>query len=85
MRLHLSLHVFEDKPVRAAVRAGRVCERAVWEEQLEAGAAYIADRYIGENYKLFYKLARKGCAFVVRLLDNAVECRDDEHSDGCPR
>ena len=72
VRLHLSLHVFEDKPVRAAVRAGRVCERAVWEEQLEAGAAYIADRYFGENYKLFYKLARKGCAFVIRLLDNAV-------------
>jgi IS4 transposase len=72
VRLHLSLHVLEEKPVQAAVRPGRVCERAVWEEQWQAGAAYIADRYFGENYKLFYKLDHKGCAFVIRLLDNAV-------------
>lgn len=71
-RLHLSLHVFEDKPVQAALRPGRECERAVWIEQLEKGAGYIGDRYFGENYKLFYQLERKGCAFVIRLLDQAV-------------
>lgn len=71
-RLHLSLHVLEDKPVRAALRPGRQCERAVWEEQLEAGAGYIGDRYFGENYKLFWKLDRKGCAFVIRLLEQSV-------------
>lgn len=71
-RLHLSLHVLEDKPVRVALREGRQCERAVWEEQLEKGAAYIADRYFGENYKLFEKLDKKGCAFVIRLLDKAI-------------
>lgn len=71
-RLHLSLHVFDDKPVQAAVRPGRVCERAVWDEQLQPGAGYICDRYFGENYKLFERLERKGCAFVIRLLDTAV-------------
>jgi hypothetical protein len=71
-RLHLSLHVLEDKPVRVALRAGRQCERAVWEEQLEKGAAYIADRYFGENYKVFDRLDKKGCAFVIRLLDKAI-------------
>jgi hypothetical protein len=72
VRLHLSFHVHEDKPVAAAVRPGRVCERAVWEEQLEKGAAYIADRYFGENYSLFGRLEDKGCAYVIRLRQAAV-------------
>lgn len=71
-RLHLSLHVLEDRPVQAAVRPGRQCERAVWQEQWEKGAGYIADRYFGENYQLFEQLHQKGCAFVIRLLDSAV-------------
>lgn len=78
VRLHLSLHVFEDKPVRAAVRPGRQCERAVWEEQWEKGTGYIGDRYFGENYKLFTKLKSKGCAFVIRLLDAAVVNVEEE-------
>jgi hypothetical protein len=78
VRLHLSLHVLEDKPVQAAVRRGRDCERAVWEEQLEKGAGYIGDRYFGENYKLFYRLQHKGCAFVIRLLDQAVIQEEEE-------
>jgi len=77
-RLHLSLHVLEDKPVRASLRPGRQCERAVWEEQLEPGAGYIADRYFSENYALFERLERKGCAFVIRLLDKAVIHVDEE-------
>lgn len=72
VRLHLSLHVGQDKPVQASVRPGRDCERAVWQEQLEPGAGYIGDRYFGENYKLFDQLDRKGCAFVLRLMDQAV-------------
>lgn len=71
-RLHLSLHVLEDKPVRAALRPGRQCERAVWQEHWERGAGYIGDRYFGENYKVFEQLDRKGCAFVLRLRDEAV-------------
>lgn len=72
VRLHLSLHVLDDKPVQATLRPGRECERAVWEQQLEKGAGYIGDRYFGENYKLFERLERKGCAFVLRLMDQAV-------------
>lgn len=77
-RLHLSLHVFQDKPAPVAVRPGRVCERAVWEEQLEKGAAYIADRYFGENYQLFGKLEQKGCAYVIRFLNSAVMNVEEE-------
>ena len=72
VRLHLSLHVLEDKPVQVAVRPGRDCERAVWEGQLEKGAGYIGDRYFAENYQLFGRLDRKGCAFVIRLLNQAI-------------
>jgi hypothetical protein len=72
VRLHLSFHVWEDKPVQAAIRVGAQCERAVWQEQLEKGAGYIGDRYFGENYKLFQTLDQKGCAFVLRLRERAV-------------
>lgn len=72
VRLHLSLHVWDDKPVQATVRVGAQCERAVWQEQLERGAGYIGDRYFGENYKLFQTLDQKGCAFVLRLREQAV-------------
>jgi len=72
VRLHLSFHVWEDKPVQAAVRVGAACERAVWREQLEKGAGYIGDRYFAENYKLFQTLDQKGCAFVLRLREPAV-------------
>jgi hypothetical protein len=72
VRLHLSLHLCDDKPTRAAVRRGRDCERAVWEEQLEPGAGYVGDRYFGENDQLFGRLEQKGCAYVIRLLDQAV-------------
>jgi hypothetical protein len=34
----VSFHLWEDKPVKVAVTAGRVCERKVWREQLETGA-----------------------------------------------
>jgi hypothetical protein len=78
VRLHLSLHVWDDKPVQAAVRVGAQCERAVWQEQLESGAGYIGDRYFGENYKLFQTLDHKGCAFVLRLREQAVIHLEEE-------
>lgn len=77
-RLHLSLHLLSDQPGRVAVRPGRVCERAVWEEQLEKGAGYVGDRYFGENYQLFGRLEKKGCAYVIRLLDRAVMNVEEE-------
>jgi hypothetical protein len=69
VRLHLSLHVVEDRPVQMAVRPGGVCERAVWEEQLEKGAAYIGDRLYGQNFRLLAKLKLKGCAYILRLRE----------------
>lgn len=72
VRLHLSLHLLDDTPVQAAVRRGRDCERAVWEKQLQPCAAYVGDRYFGENYQLLSRLQEKGCAYVIRLLDQAV-------------
>ena len=72
VRLHLSLHLFDDTPTQSAVRRGRDCERAVWEEQLEPGAGYVGDRYFGENYQLFGRLEQQGCAYVIRLLDQAI-------------
>jgi hypothetical protein len=80
VRLHLSLQLLADKPARAAVRHGRDCERAVWEEQWEQGAGYVGDRYFGENYQLFGRLDQKGCAYVIRLLDQAVITVEEELS-----
>ena len=72
VRLHVSFHLWEDKPVKVAVSAGRVCERKVWREQLESGATYVGDRYFAEDYKMFAQLEQKGCRFVLRLRDEAV-------------
>lgn len=71
VRLHLSFHVLEGKPVRAQVAEGNRCERAVWEEQWVKGDAYIGDRYFAENYKLLARLAQSGCVYVLRLRDQA--------------
>ncbi len=72
IKLHLSFHVLEDKPVKATVRRGKDCERAVWQEHWTAGDAYIGDRYFGEDYRLFGRLNLKQCACVVRLREAAV-------------
>jgi hypothetical protein len=71
VRLHLSLHVLEDKPVRAQVTVGAHCERKAWKENWQAGDAYIGDRYFREDYQLFGQLQDKGCAFGLRLRDEA--------------
>jgi len=72
VRLHLSLHVVDDKPLRATVSEGRLCERRAWRGRWEAGDAYVGDRYFGEDYQLFGELNEKGCAYVLRLRDEAV-------------
>lgn len=72
VRLHLSLHVVEDRPVQVAVRPGAICERAVWEEQLEKNAAYIGDRLYGQSFRLFAKLNLKGCAYILRLREQTL-------------
>jgi hypothetical protein len=71
LRLHLSLHVLEDKPVRAQVTVGAFCERKAWKQTWQAGDAYIGDRNFGEDYQIFGQLDQKGCAFVLRLRQEA--------------
>ena len=72
VRLHVSLPLWEDKPTRVAVTAGKVCERRVWREQLEPGATYMGDRYFGGDYQMFGRLQERGCQFVLRLRDEGV-------------
>ena len=72
VRLHVSFHLWEDKPMQVAVTPGRVCERKVWREQLVPGATYVGDRYFAEDYKMFARLEEKGCHYVLRLRDEAV-------------
>ena len=72
VRLHLNLHVFKDSPERCQVTPARVCERKSWREQWQRGAGYVGDRYFGKNFQLFGALEKKGCAYVIRLIEEAT-------------
>lgn len=72
VRLHLSLHLLEDKPVRAQVTPGKMCERKAWKQTWERGAAYVGDRYFGENHGLLGELEQAGCRYVLRLRDESL-------------
>lgn len=72
VRLHLSLHLLEDKPARMQVTIGKKCERRAWKEVWEKGAAYVGDRYFAENHGLFGELDQAGCRYVLRLRDESL-------------
>ena len=72
VRLHVSLHLLEDAPVRAQVTPGARCERKAWRESWREGDAYIGDRYFGEDYGLLEELAQKSCSYVIRLRQSAA-------------
>ena len=72
VRLHVSFHLWDEKPAQIAVTPGKVCERKAWREQLEPGASYVGDRYFAEDYKMFGRLQELGCHFVLRLREEAV-------------
>jgi hypothetical protein len=72
VRLHLSFHLLDDKPAAAHITDGKTCERQTWKTQWETGAAYVGDRYYAEDYQLLRALDTRGCAYVVRLRDEAV-------------
>ena len=72
VRLHLGFHLREDKPVVAQVSTGQLCERKAWKQKWQRGAAYVGDRYSGEDYALFAELQAHGSHFVVRLCEHAV-------------
>ena len=78
VRLHVSFHLWDDKPARVQVTPGRVCERKSLRQQLERGATYVGDRYFAEDYQLFAELENKGCRFVLRLRDQAVVAVEEE-------
>jgi hypothetical protein len=80
VRLHVSLHLWDEQPARVRVTPGKVCERKVWREHLEAGATYVGDRYYGQDFKMFARLAEKGCHFVLRLRDEAVLTKQQENA-----
>jgi hypothetical protein len=72
VRLHLSFNLLDDKPALAQVTHGKTCERKSWKSQWERGAAYVGDRYYAEDYQCLKDLAQRGCAYIVRLRDEAV-------------
>lgn len=72
VRLHLGFHLLEDKPAVAQVSTGQLCERKAWRQNWQRGAAYVGDRYYGEDYALFEELSAHGCRFVVRLCEQAA-------------
>ena len=78
VRLHVALHLLDDKPVQATITNGRGCERKTWKENWVPGDAYVGDRYYGEDYKLFAELDAIDCAFVLRLREQAVMEIDQE-------
>ena len=78
VKLHLSLHLVDDKPVRGTVRRGKDCERAVWQTQWQPGDAYVGDRYFGEDYRLLSRLGQQERAYVLRLREQAVIAVEEE-------
>jgi hypothetical protein len=72
VRLHLSFHLLDDKPVAAQITDGKTCERTTWQAQWEPGAAYVGDRFYSQDYQCLRALAAKGCAYIVRLCEQAV-------------
>lgn len=78
VRLHLSFHLLDDKPAAAQITDGRTCERKSWKAQWERGAAYVGDRYYAEAYQALEQLAARGCAYIVRLRDEAVVTEVEE-------
>lgn len=72
VRLHLSFHLLKDQPAKAHITDGKTCERKIWKAQWERGAAYVGDRYYAEDYQCLKELDAHGCAYIVRLCDQAV-------------
>jgi hypothetical protein len=72
VRLHLSFHLLDDKPAAAQITHGKICERKTWQAQWERGAAYVGDRLYSEDYQGLRELDARGCAYIVRLRDDAV-------------
>jgi len=78
VRLHLNLHLLDQRPELAQITEGRVCERKSWQQQWEPGAGYVGDRYFGKNFQLFGALEKKRCSYVIRLIEEATINLEEE-------
>lgn len=72
VRLHLTLELQSDCPVRALITPGKNCERKALRQQLQPGDGCIADRYYAEDYKFLTEMTQRQVAFVIRLRDEAL-------------
>ena len=72
MRLHLSFHWLDDKPVAAQITDGKTCERQTWRTQWEPGATFVGDRLDAGDYQCLRELDACGCNYLVRLRDEAI-------------
>lgn len=83
VRLHLNFELLEDKPARAQVTIGKMCERKAWKQVWAKGAAYVGDRYFGEDHGLLGQLEQRGCRFVLRLRDESLVQEQEELPLSC--
>lgn len=72
IRLHVSFHLLKDAPAAATVTVGKTCERAALRDDIKEGDAYVGDRYYGEHYGFFTQLSRRGCRYVIRLIEKTA-------------
>lgn len=73
VRLHLRLNVLADQPENARIDIGQSCERKALRQMCVAGQTNVADRYYGQDYKLFAQVDQAGAFFVFRIQEQAVQ------------
>jgi hypothetical protein len=69
VRLHVSLDLLSDVPVRAKITTAKVGERKVWKGLWEAGVGEVGDRNYSQDYGLLRLLERQGAWFILRLRE----------------
>jgi hypothetical protein len=78
VRLHFRLNLVNGKPEDAKIEPGKNCERKALRQMCVPGQINVADRYYGEDYKLFADIDQAGGYFVFRFKDNAVINLEEE-------
>lgn len=72
VKVHVAFSILKEEPQGVEIREAKKCERAVMREKIKKGAFYVADRYYGEDYKLYEQLEKAGSSYLIRLRNNAV-------------
>ena len=72
VRLHVSLDLAKDTPASVQITPGKACERATLRAHLRPGDACVCDRYYGEHHAFFTLLRRRGCHYLIRLMDRGI-------------